>query len=140
MVASDMPSRSFQPKSEPLPVDRKRPQMPVGHTASFHLLTGFLLASLFLWPSHVSAKKPRLGPPAPPSVLTEETLIPVATSAGIKRMTQQEYDAFVKPMVYLPDMPKAYVFGHTIPQPKTDKHGYIHLSPPPPAAPESQHK
>jgi hypothetical protein len=141
MIASDSPWRSPQPKSEPFAGDRKQPEMLAGHAAPLHLLAGLLLASLFLWPWNASAKtKTHPASPPPPSAHTEETLIPVATATGIVRMTQQDYDIYVKPMVYLPHMPKAYVFGHTIPQPKTDKHGYIHLSPLPPAVPETQHK
>ena len=141
MIAPHRRWRPFQPKSEPGAGDRKRSRMIAGRTAPFSLLAGLLLTGLSLWPWHVLAKKTNPASPAPPPPAhTEETLIPVATATGIKRMTQLEYDAYVKPMVYLPDMPKAYVFGHTIPQPKTDKHGYIHLSTPPPAVPETQHK
>src|SRR5665213_2969918 len=66
---------------------------------------------------------------APAAVMQEEgSTIPVATFTGIQRMTQQEYEIYIQLMKNLPVMSKAYIFGHTIPQPQTDQSGYIHLS------------
>jgi hypothetical protein len=65
----------------------------------------------------------------------DEALVPVATDAGIRPMLQRDYESYVRSMGHLPVMSKAYVFGRTIPQPKTDKLGHIHLSAGPPAAP-----
>jgi hypothetical protein len=43
-------------------------------------------------------------------------------------MAQRDYDNYVAPMGHLPVLSRKYVFGRTIPQPKTDKYGHIHLS------------
>lgn len=86
-----------------------------------------------------ATKKSSAAPP-PKLPQTEEAPIPVATDAGIKNMTQRDYEEYVKPMGHLPTMSKAYVFGHTIAQPKTDKLGHIHLSGAAPAEPVDPHK
>jgi len=59
---------------------------------------------------------------------TEETLVPVATNAGVHPMLERDYEVYVRSMGHLPVMSKAYVFGRTIAKPKTDKLGHIHLS------------
>ena len=69
--------------------------------------------------------------PAPPD---EQSLIPVATEAGVIRMTQQEYDEHIGSIGHLPVMSRSYIFGHTIPMPNTDELGHIHVSHPLPAA------
>jgi hypothetical protein len=73
--------------------------------------------------------------PPKPVAHNEEASIPVATDAGIAPMSQRDYNNYVKPMGHLPVMSKTYVFGHTIPLPKTDKFGHIHLPTATPAAP-----
>jgi len=107
-----------------------------------YLLGSALLVGVSLWSSqlHAAAKAQPASPPARPPDCAEQHLIPIAKETGISCMTQQEYDAYVKPMHHLPEMPKAYVFGRTIPQPKTDKHGHIHLSGATAAAPADEHK
>jgi hypothetical protein len=64
----------------------------------------------------------------------DEALVPVATNASIVPMKLQEYEKYVQSMGHLPVMSKAYVFGHTIPQPETDKLGHLHPSVSPPVA------
>jgi hypothetical protein len=82
-------------------------------------------------------------PVSPTGIATqrEQALVPVATDAGISLMAQRDYEIYVRSMGHLPVMSKAYVFGRTIPQPKTDKFGHIRLPEAPPAVPGvDQHK
>ena len=55
------------------------------------------------------------------------TLIPVATDAGVKCVTARGYTAYTRDMGHLPIMTKEYIFGRTIPMPKTDKSGHVIL-------------
>jgi hypothetical protein len=57
--------------------------------------------------------------------------IPVATGNGIVLMSPDEYWEYVKPMGHLPILSKSYVFGRTIPMPRTDKFGHIVSQPQP---------
>lgn len=54
--------------------------------------------------------------------------IPVATAAGIVSMDDQEYRDKTRNIGNLPVLSKSYIFGSSIPQPKTDHQGHIHLS------------
>jgi hypothetical protein len=54
--------------------------------------------------------------------------IPVTTVNGVQPMTSKQYDEYTRQMGHLPVMSKSYIFGHTIPMPKTDKNGHINLS------------
>ena len=53
--------------------------------------------------------------------------IPVATVDGVKPMTFEQYHEYTRHMGHLPVMTKSYIFGSTIPMPKTDKDGHIHV-------------
>jgi hypothetical protein len=90
--------------------------------AGFVLLAGLVPSRLFAGPKPESASAVAAAP------CEIERLIPVATLAGVVRMTERDYDSYVAPMGHLPVLSREYVFGRTIPQPKTDKHGHIHLS------------
>jgi acyl-CoA thioesterase I len=57
-----------------------------------------------------------------------ENVIPVATAAGVILWTPKQYNENVEPLGRLPTLAKSYVFGHTIPTPKTDNAGHILLS------------
>jgi len=57
-----------------------------------------------------------------------ENKIPVATTAGVILWTPKQYNADVAPLGHLPTLAKSYVFGHTIPIPKTDNTGHVRLS------------
>jgi hypothetical protein len=51
--------------------------------------------------------------------------IPIATPSETLLMTQSEYDEYARELGNLPVISKTYVFGHTIPLPETDEHGYV---------------
>jgi hypothetical protein len=59
----------------------------------------------------------------------KERNIPVLTRNGIIPMTSTEYEQYTNHMGHLPVMPKAYIFGNTIPMPKTDKNGRVRVAP-----------
>lgn len=58
--------------------------------------------------------------------------IPVATRDGIRCFNDTQYAQYVHSMGHLPVMSNAYVFGRTIPPPKTDSLGHIRVSNPKP--------
>ena len=114
------------------------PQMRCRRSALEKILNGFLFLALILSTRPGAATADDVSKSARPpdaAVHHEETLIPVATDAGVKHMSQREYDAYVRSMGHLPVMSKTYIFGQKIPLPKTDKSGHIHLSGPTPATP-----
>src|SRR5215470_4607322 len=102
-----------------------------GRVAAARALVGILsLAVIYsVLPRPIAANEPG----------TEETSIPVATAAGVVCLSQRQYDDRIRAVGHLPLMTRSYVFGHTIPMPKTDKFGYIHLSHPDPVAPHGAH-
>jgi hypothetical protein len=102
----------------------------MGERASATLtLCVLLVLDLVLCLQSASATKGgSAAPPPKPLLQSEETPIPVATGTGIVPMTQQDYETYIKSMGHLPVMSKAYIFGRTVPQPKTDKNGHIHVS------------
>jgi len=57
----------------------------------------------------------------------ESKEILVATSTGLVAMTELEYENYVKTFSELPNLSKSYIFGRSIPRPKTDKNGYIRV-------------
>jgi hypothetical protein len=108
-----------------------------GRSALEKVLNGFLFLALILSTQPGAATANEVSTSVlPPDAAThhEETLIPIATDAGVKHMSQREYDGYVRSMGHLPVMSKTYIFGQKIPLPKTDKSGHIHLSDPTPAA------
>jgi hypothetical protein len=102
-------------------------------TGVIRMLSNFILS---IQPA-VALAKEASAPAQPPHAAPhqEDARIPVAEDVGVGfvRMTQQEYDEYVKSMGHLPVMSKEYIFGKKIPLPKTDEAGHIHLSDPAPA-------
>jgi hypothetical protein len=66
------------------------------------------------------------------SPLSDQRDIRVETPERTIPMDVQEYQKYAKGLGYLPVLSRSYVFGHTIPTPKTDKRGHIHVSEPAP--------
>jgi acyl-CoA thioesterase-1 len=62
-------------------------------------------------------------------ILPQERDIPVLTRNGVIPMTPVEYEQYTNDMGHLPVMPKTYIFGNTIPMPKADKNGRVHVAP-----------
>jgi hypothetical protein len=54
--------------------------------------------------------------------------IPVATVSGIVSMDDQEYGEKTRDIGHLPALSKSYIFGSSIPMPKTDHQGHIRVS------------
>jgi hypothetical protein len=106
-------------------------------SGSARALYGLLLSLvLFLQPEIAAAKEDGAAARPPKAAIdNEQPPIPVATDTGIRRMTQRDYDDYVRPMGHLPVMSKTYIFGNTIPLPKTDKFGHIHVFGAAPAVP-----
>lgn len=89
-------------------------------TLTFH----FLLTTLIIQ----CASAQEAARPAEPAGSHAPSTIPVATPTGIIQMTPQEYEQYVRKMDHLPVMTKDYIFGRTIPRPKTDEFGHIDLT------------
>jgi hypothetical protein len=53
--------------------------------------------------------------------------IPVATANGVVFMSERQYECYIWGMGHLPVLSNSYVFGRTIPMPKTDRQGHIPL-------------
>jgi hypothetical protein len=106
---------------------------PIERRAIGLLLSSFVLSIQLEFAIANEASTPVRPPNA--AIHQEEARIPVATDAGLILMTQQQYEAYVRPMGHLPVMSKAYIFGQKIPLPKTDKSGHVHVSEPAPASP-----
>ena len=63
--------------------------------------------------------------------------IPVATATGIVWMDDQQYRNLTRDAGNLPVLSKSYIFGSSIPMPKTDHQGHIRVSARPEASPSA---
>jgi hypothetical protein len=120
---------------------RRRPAAGMRRTALTNLQRGALLASIIFLSAceqQVATASQPASVPAKPLDCAAQHLIPVAKETGVACMTQSQYDAYVQPMRPLPVMPRAYVFGRTIPLPKTDQYGHIQVTDA--TAPLEQHR
>jgi hypothetical protein len=128
----------IHPGAQSVTTQWAEPHITWDRSALQKVLNGFLFLALILSTQLGAATENEVSTSVRPpdaAIRDKQTLIPVATDAGVKHMSQREYDGYVRSMGHLPVMSKTYIFGQKIPLPKTDKSGHIHLSDPTPAAP-----